>query len=118
MKWRNFFVTAIAAVAVLGWNEQAWTAQDDLADMKAQITKQHDESVKRLQDWIHQESSRLAGETHFVARNEAEVFVKCAAFICGVQDKMTLFRESKALTRDLFTFVLSQLFALSQAFRD
>ena len=26
------------------------------ADIKAQITKQHDESVKRLQDWIHQVS--------------------------------------------------------------
>src|SRR5205809_2880955 len=31
MHWRNFFVTAIAAVAVLGWNQQARTAPDDLA---------------------------------------------------------------------------------------
>ena len=56
MNWRNFFITAIAAAVVLGWNRQAWTAQDDLAEIKAQVAKQHDESVKRLQDWIHQVS--------------------------------------------------------------
>ena len=54
MNWRSFFITAIVAVAVLGWNQQARTAPDDLAEIKAQIAKQHDESVKRLQDWIHQ----------------------------------------------------------------
>src|SRR5204862_6962582 len=36
-------------------NQQAWSA-DDLTDVKAQIAKQHDESVKRLQDWIGQVS--------------------------------------------------------------
>ena len=41
---------------MLGWNQQARTAQDDLAEIKAQIVKQHDASVKRLQDWIHQVS--------------------------------------------------------------
>jgi acetylornithine deacetylase/succinyl-diaminopimelate desuccinylase-like protein len=56
MNWRNFFITAIAAVAVTGWNQQARTAPDDLAEIKAQIAKQHDESVKGLQDWIHQVS--------------------------------------------------------------
>src|SRR5215207_7989583 len=56
MNWRNFYITAIAAAAMLGWNEQARTAQDDLAEIKAQIAKQHGESVKRLQDWIHQVS--------------------------------------------------------------
>jgi len=56
MNWRNFFITAIVAVVVLGWSRQAWTAPDDLAEIKAQIAKQHDESVKRLQDWIHQVS--------------------------------------------------------------
>src|SRR5947208_16605671 len=29
---------------------------DELADIKAEITKRHDESVKRLQDWIAQVS--------------------------------------------------------------
>jgi acetylornithine deacetylase/succinyl-diaminopimelate desuccinylase-like protein len=56
MKCRNFLITAIAAVAVLGWNQQASAAPDDLAEIKAQIAKQHGESVKRLQDWIHQVS--------------------------------------------------------------
>ncbi len=31
-------------------------AQNDFADIKAQIAKQHDESIKRLQDWIGQVS--------------------------------------------------------------
>ena len=38
------------------WTQLARAAQGDLADVKAQITKQHDESVKRLQDWIAQVS--------------------------------------------------------------
>jgi len=29
-------------------------ATDDHADIKAEITKRHDEAVKRLQDWIGQ----------------------------------------------------------------
>jgi acetylornithine deacetylase/succinyl-diaminopimelate desuccinylase-like protein len=56
MNWRSFLISAIAAVALLGWNQPARTAPDDLAEIKAQIAKQHDESVKRLQDWIHQVS--------------------------------------------------------------
>ena len=56
MNWRNFFIAAIAAVAVFGWNREARTAPDDLAEIKTQIATQHDESVKRLQDWIHQVS--------------------------------------------------------------
>src|SRR5438128_1626346 len=30
------------------------TYGDDAADIKSEITKRHDEAVKRLQDWIHQ----------------------------------------------------------------
>src|SRR5205823_9113319 len=29
---------------------------DDVSDIKAEVTKRHDEAVKRLQDWIHQVS--------------------------------------------------------------
>ena len=54
MKRSFVFVTIIVAAFVGGQLSQA--AQDDFADMKAQITKQHDESVKRLQDWIGQVS--------------------------------------------------------------
>ncbi len=37
-------------------NHRAWSAGEEFADIKAQVTKQHDEAVKRLQDWIHQVS--------------------------------------------------------------
>src|SRR6478736_4569772 len=54
MKRKFVLVTAIIAASVLG--QRVWAAQDDFADIKAQITNQHDESVKRLQDWIGQVS--------------------------------------------------------------
>ena len=56
MNWRNFFTAAIAAAVVLGWNQQAWTAEGDFPEIKAEIAKRHDESIKRLQEWIHQVS--------------------------------------------------------------
>src|ERR1017187_9790679 len=56
MNWRNLFTAAIAAALVLGWNQQAWTAEGDFPEIKAEIAKRHDESIKRLQDWIHQVS--------------------------------------------------------------
>src|SRR5919204_3293067 len=55
MRLKNFFIAASAAATILLSNQQASFA-DDLTDIKAQITKQHDESVKRLQDWIGQVS--------------------------------------------------------------
>jgi hypothetical protein len=55
MTSQAFFVAAIAAATILSSNQQAWSA-DDLTDIKEQITKQHDQTVKRLQDWIHQVS--------------------------------------------------------------
>ena len=54
MNRKVFFVTTIVAAFVGGQSARA--AQDDFADIKAQITQQHDESVKRLQDWIGQVS--------------------------------------------------------------
>jgi acetylornithine deacetylase/succinyl-diaminopimelate desuccinylase-like protein len=55
MTRKAFFVTATAAATIFVSNQRAWSA-DDLADIKEQITKQHDQTVKRLQDWIHQVS--------------------------------------------------------------
>src|SRR6266480_4846760 len=49
---RLLAVMIVAGIASSG----TASAQDDLADIKAQVAKQHDESVKRLQDWIHQVS--------------------------------------------------------------
>ena len=34
----------------------SFAAENDLSDVKAQVTKQHDQSIKRLQDWIAQVS--------------------------------------------------------------
>ena len=56
MNRRIFFAAAIAGLAAITGNQRAWSAQEEFADIKTQITKQHDEAVKRLQDWIHQVS--------------------------------------------------------------
>ncbi|HST30740.1 MAG TPA: M20/M25/M40 family metallo-hydrolase, partial [Chthoniobacterales bacterium] len=45
------FATAIAVAAT-----RSFAAADNHADIKAEITKRHDEAVKRLQDWIAQVS--------------------------------------------------------------
>src|SRR5437868_2715596 len=55
MTRKTFFMAAGTAATIFLSNQQAWCA-DDLTDIKEQITKQHDQSVKRLQDWIHQVS--------------------------------------------------------------
>src|SRR5438093_1511929 len=46
------FLTAANTAATILLSTQPVSSADDLSDIKAQITKQHDESVKRLQDWI------------------------------------------------------------------
>src|SRR5438094_8120204 len=56
MTGKAFFVAATAAATILLFNQQAWASADNLTDIKEQITKQHDQSVKRLQEWIHQVS--------------------------------------------------------------
>ncbi len=43
---------ALAAFAILTTSSYS----DDLTDIKAEVTKRHDEAVKRLQDWIKQPS--------------------------------------------------------------
>src|SRR3954467_4754091 len=52
MKARIFFLLTLGTALLV----QCVLAQDDLTAIKAQIAKQHDESVKRLQDWIGQVS--------------------------------------------------------------
>ncbi len=52
-----FLVAALLSAAGLFFQPIARAAADaDYADIKAQIAKQHDESIKRLQDWIKQVS--------------------------------------------------------------
>lgn len=50
MHRRAYPFAALLAAAVFGLSATA--AEADLADIRAQITKQHERAVKRLQDWI------------------------------------------------------------------
>src|SRR3984893_3219607 len=54
MKTRTFIAAAI--VGAIAWNQPAQAAENEFAEIKTEITKRHDEAVKRLQDWIHQVS--------------------------------------------------------------
>nr|MBA3652488.1 twin-arginine translocation pathway signal protein [Chthoniobacterales bacterium] len=50
---RTSLVAAVLSAAFLSGTSSAWSAADsNYADVKAQIAKQHDEGVQRLQDWI------------------------------------------------------------------
>jgi acetylornithine deacetylase/succinyl-diaminopimelate desuccinylase-like protein len=48
---RSFYVFLTVLLLIA-----AWSRADDVADIKAEITKRHDEAIKRLQDWIAQVS--------------------------------------------------------------
>ena len=52
MKTKLFILLTTLAIAA----QHTVAATDDHADIKAEITKRHDEAVKRLQDWIAQVS--------------------------------------------------------------
>src|SRR4026209_839626 len=56
MKRMRFF--SLAGAIALFWttNPLCYAADTEHADIKAEITKRHDEAVKRLQDWIAQVS--------------------------------------------------------------
>src|SRR5216110_2338239 len=54
MKRTTIAAAAIAAVATLAGASHSYG--DNLADIRKEITKRHDEAVKRLQDWIGQVS--------------------------------------------------------------
>ena len=52
MKHTTFLLATAASLAVFLSNQPAWSASADLAEIKTRIASQHDEGVKRLQDWI------------------------------------------------------------------
>ena len=56
MKTFGHFICALVAAALFAAIQNASSAEPDHADIKAEITKRHDEAVKRLQDWIAQVS--------------------------------------------------------------
>ena len=52
---RNAAILAAFAIITIA-PSLSYSAETDLKDIKSEITKRHDESVKRLQDWIGQVS--------------------------------------------------------------
>jgi acetylornithine deacetylase/succinyl-diaminopimelate desuccinylase-like protein len=53
---RAFLQDATATAAALAWPSTLWSQQPDLAPVFAQVTRRHDETVQRLQEWIRQPS--------------------------------------------------------------
>jgi acetylornithine deacetylase/succinyl-diaminopimelate desuccinylase-like protein len=53
---RTFLQDSTALAAALALPPHVWTAPPDLAPIYAQIERRHDETVQRLQEWIHQPS--------------------------------------------------------------
>lgn len=52
----RYFAYIFTALMAFGVGTLSVAAENDLAPIKAEIAKRHDEAVKRLQDWIHQVS--------------------------------------------------------------
>lgn len=52
MKSLSILIQAALACALLSFTSVAWSAPADFADIEAQVARQHDAGVKRLQDWI------------------------------------------------------------------
>ena len=63
MDRRTFLEGMVAGAAVLGWPMAAGSAPLD--PVKAEIVKQHEEAVRRLQEWIRQPS--IAAENNGMA---------------------------------------------------
>jgi acetylornithine deacetylase/succinyl-diaminopimelate desuccinylase-like protein len=65
MNRRTFLRTTAASAALAGWNLTTHSAETGLEDIRKEIAKRHGESLKRLQQWIHQES--IAAENRGVS---------------------------------------------------
>ena len=50
------FLSLLTTLAFVVGADCAYSAENDLVAIKAEIANRHDEAVKRLQDWIHQVS--------------------------------------------------------------
>src|SRR5437899_10462486 len=49
-------LSLIAIVSLIARADRVFSGENDLATIKAEIAKRHEEAVKRLQDWIGQVS--------------------------------------------------------------
>ncbi len=73
MDRRKFIQTTAAGATAFALSPYVQASSNDLAPIRAEIAKRHDESVKRLQEWIHQPS--IAAENRGV--NEGcELFMR------------------------------------------
>ena len=52
MNPKSVLMATVASATCLLANQAAWSAESDFSDIKAVVAKQHDEGVKRLQEWI------------------------------------------------------------------
>lgn len=66
MNRRAFIKGTIGGAAALTWTGRALAAEPDLKRIHAEVEKRHDESVRRLQDWIRQPS--IAAENRGVSQ--------------------------------------------------
>ena len=57
---RTSSLAAVANAATFGWPRRSHAAAADLDAITTEITKRHDESVKRLQSWIRQPRLKIA----------------------------------------------------------
>ena len=62
---RSFLKSTAATAVALAATPNTWAASEDLEPIRTEIKKRHDESVKRLQQWIHQPS--IAAENRGVS---------------------------------------------------
>src|ERR1041384_6208099 len=65
MNRRSFLKGAAAGAAMAAWTQRGWSASTGVDRIRAEIEKRHDESVQRLQEWIHQPS--IAAENRGVS---------------------------------------------------
>jgi len=49
-------LSLVAIVPLIASADRIFSSENDLATIKTEIAKRHDEAVKRLQDWIRQVS--------------------------------------------------------------
>src|ERR1051325_7604970 len=65
MNRRTFLKGAVAGAAVASLEYPSWAAAENLDHIRSEIAKRHDQAVKRLQGWIHQQS--IAAENRGVS---------------------------------------------------
>jgi acetylornithine deacetylase/succinyl-diaminopimelate desuccinylase-like protein len=52
MNPKSLLIATVASATCLLANQPAWSTESDFSEIKAAIAKQHEEGVKRLQEWI------------------------------------------------------------------